>query len=226
MVAASKKPKGKKAMKHFLSILAVLFAASAFAAEPKPYLTIDASGQAVVKSGLPVGTKVNYQIIHPGTQDALLCIYWPEGDRARLAIFNFAFVPYGEPQPQPNPEPQPTPEPPPVPPDPVPPPPVEKTWGLVVVYESKSMAPDQGKVITSKKIDDLLSSKKWHRANYDQDAVDENDKQISTIKAYRARAKTLPWYFVVGEAGEIQAEGSLPSESNLRGILEKIGGKK
>ena len=74
--------------------------------------------------------------------------------------------------PQPNPQPEP------IPPKPNPPTaPVGRIW-TVIVEESGSITPAQGKIITSKAVADWLQAK-GHPKPWviDKDAVDENQKQ-------------------------------------------------
>jgi hypothetical protein len=122
------------------------------------------------------------------------------------------------PQPQPNPEPQPA-------PTPVPPVPTGKLW-TVIVEESGQLTPAQGKILASKSVADYLQSKGHHKPwIIDKDVLDENDKQPANLKEYIARAKSLPYIFLVSEAGTVVHEGALPeNETALLEILKKYGG--
>jgi hypothetical protein len=120
---------------------------------------------------------------------------------------------------QPTPDPQPDPK-----PDPLPPTPTGKLW-TVIVEESGQLSPVQGRIVTSKSIADWLASKGHHKAwVIDKDASNELGQQPASLKEYIARAKSLPYLFLVSESGTVVYEGSLPeSESKLLELLKKFG---
>jgi hypothetical protein len=123
------------------------------------------------------------------------------------------------PQPTPNPHPTPNPA-----PDPVPPVPTGKLW-TVIVEESSQLTPAQGRVVTSKTIADWIATRGHHHAwVIDKDALDENNRQPASLHEYIARAKSLPYLFLVSESGTIVHEGPLPeSEATLLELLKKYG---
>jgi len=205
-------------MRPLFSILAILLASVALASEPKPYLSIDANGQAIVKSGLPAGSLVTYRIIQQIGNDPLLCIAWAENGVGRLSIFTCAFKDFCNPNPEPQPQPNPQPDPPP----PIPTP-TEPLWGLVIVYESGQLTPAQGKVITSQAIAEYLQANGLKLNTFDQDATNESNAQPDSLKKWRAKAKSLPYFFVIRTDGVVAKEGALSSESDLLSVLK--GGK-
>jgi hypothetical protein len=120
------------------------------------------------------------------------------------------------PQPEPNPKPDPAPVPPPGP--------VGKMW-TVIVEESGQLTPAQGQIVTSKSVADWIQSKGHHKAWVtDKDALDENDKRPASLKEYIARAKSLPFLFLVSESGTVLFEGQLPeSEAAVLQLMKKYG---
>jgi hypothetical protein len=199
--------------KILLSLIVALFAFSAWAADPKPYLALDATGQVVIYPGLPSGTAYDAKIIKSG-DESLLCFYWVEGNRAKLAVFHFT-IKGDEPQPKPDPKPEP------IPPDPIPVPPAD-VWGIVIVSESGTQTPEQGKAITSKALDELVVSKKWQKTVFDPDVKDETGKQPEKLVAWKSKAKSLPWFFLIDKEGGVIKEGAITTEAAL---LSTVGGK-
>jgi hypothetical protein len=136
------------------------------------------------------------------------------GDKIAVAKHTLVVEPAG-PSPNPPPDPGPT---------PLPPVPAGKLW-TVVVEESGQLTPAQGQTITSKTVADWIESKGHHKAwVIDKDTLGENDRQPANLKEYVARAKTLPYLYLVSEAGTVVYEGALPeSEATLLGLLKKYG---
>jgi hypothetical protein len=138
----------------------------------------------------------------------------------KIAVAKHTLVVEG---PQPNPQPNPAPK-----PDPVPnplPPPVGKLW-TVVVEESGQLTPAQGRVVTSKAVAEWIRSMGHHPAwVIDKDVRDENDRTPAAFQGYLARAKSLPYLFLVSETGIVAYEGPLPqSEAAVLDLLKKYGG--
>jgi hypothetical protein len=102
--------------------------------------------------------------------------------------------------------------------------PVGKLW-TVIVEESGQLTPAQSRIITSKTAADWLQSKGHHKPwVIDKDALDENDKQPASLKEYIARAKSLPFLFLVSESGTVLHEGPLPeNETKMMETLKKYG---
>jgi hypothetical protein len=238
---------------YFLPIL-LLLAGTARAGEPSLKLLSaesDPAAKITAPEKAPVGCPVQLQtegsvgkamkwIVFPSDPSVVfLSVVTEDGQRVGLfvspkpGVFHFALVAaandkiavakhtltvegQGGPQPSPNPQPEPAPVPPPVP--------VGKLW-TVIVEESGQLTPAQGKVVTSKAVADWIQTKGHHKAwVIDKDALDENDKQPESLKAYIARAKSLPFLFLVSEAGTVLFEGSLPeSETALLELLKKYG---
>jgi hypothetical protein len=131
-----------------------------------------------------------------------------------LAVAKHVLVVEGS---QPAPNPQPT-------PDPAPPVPTGKLW-TVIVEESSQLTPAQGRVVTSKTVADWIAARGHHPAwVIDKDALDENDRQPANLREYIARAKSLPYLFLVSESGTVIHQGSLPeNEATLLELLKKYG---
>jgi hypothetical protein len=201
--------------KILLSLMIVLSASLAWAVDPKPYLGQDSAGQIVVYPGLPSGTAYDARILKI-SDEPFVCFYWVEGSRAKLAIFKLSVEEFKDgPQPDPKPNPQP------IPPDPIPVPPAD-VWGVVIVSESGTQTPEQGKAITSKALDDLVAAKKWQKVVFDPDVKDETGKQPEKLVAWKSKAKSLPWFFLIDKNGSIIKEGSVTTEAAL---LSTVGGK-
>ena len=169
----------------------------------------------VTEDGQRVGLFVSPK---PGT--FYFALVATSGDK--IAVAKHTLIVEG-PQPNPTPNPQPNPNP---TPNPVPPPvPVGKLW-TVIVEESGQITPAQGRIVTSKTVADWIESKGHHKAwVIDKDALDENDRQPASLQEYIARAKSLPYLFLVSEAGTVVHEGALPeSEAALLEMLKKFGG--
>ena len=167
----------------------------------------------VTEDGQRVGLFVSP---HPGT--FYFALVATSGEKIAVAKHTLVIE---SPQPNPAPNPQPDPA-----PNPVPPPvPVGKLW-TVVVEESGQLTPAQGKIVTSKSVADYLQAKGHHKAwIIDKDVLDENDREPPSLAEYIARAKTLPYLFLVSEAGTVLHEGPLPeSEAALLEILKRYGG--
>jgi hypothetical protein len=193
----------------FVAFIVLLVPAVMFAADPSP---VPSPAPAVrIQFALPLADgSAGSAVLLPGANGQTLLVYVANGKLVTgTLVLDGAIVP-------------PVPPLPPVPPPP--PPPVEKIWGLVYLHESSLDSVEQGQIIGSKSIKEYAAEKKWNIGDYDKDVVDEKDAKIDILKAYLARAKTLPYFFVVDVKGGIIMEGTLPSEQNLLGILQKIGG--
>ncbi|MCC6125686.1 MAG: hypothetical protein IT426_12035 [Pirellulales bacterium] len=210
------------------------------AAEAEPAAKITAPAKAQV--GFPVQLQTEGSvgkalkwIVFPAEPDAVfLAVVTEDGQRVGLFVspkpgtFYFALVAASGEKiavakhtlvvegPRPNPDPA---------PQPVPPPPVGKLW-TVIVAESGQLTPAQGKLVASKAVADYLRAKGFPKAwMIDKDVLDENDRQPPTLAEYIARAKSLPYLFLVSDAGAVLHEGSLPeSEEALLQLLKKFGG--
>jgi hypothetical protein len=127
----------------------------------------------------------------------------------KIAVAKHTLIIEG-PQPEPKPDPVPV--------------PVGKMW-TVIVEESGQLTPAQGRIVTSKSVADWIQSKGHHKAwVIDKDALDENDKQPASLKEYIARAKSLPFLFLVSESGTVLFEGPLPeSEAAVLQLMKKYG---
>jgi hypothetical protein len=138
------------------------------------------------------------------------------GDKIAVARHTLV-VEQGQPDPGPSPTPNPA-------PDPVPPVPTGKLW-TVMVEESSQLTPAQGRVVTSKAVADWIAAGGHHRAwVIDKDTVDENDRQPASLREYIARAKSLPYLFLVSESGIVVHEGPLPdSDTAFLELLKRYG---
>jgi hypothetical protein len=236
-------------MKHLILIL--LLAAPTFAGEPSiKILSADAEPTAKITApqkaqvGFPVqlqtegsnGKAMNWIAFPSDPSVVFLSVVTEDGQRVGLFVspkpgtFYFALVATSgdkiavakhtlvieSTQPTPNPQPD---------PNPVPPTPTGKLW-TVIVEESGQLTPAQGKIVASKPVAEYLQSKGHHKAwVIDKDVLDENDRQPANLKEYVARAKSLPFLFLVSESGTVLHEGPLPeTESAMLELLKKYGG--
>jgi hypothetical protein len=214
------------------------------AAEAEPVAKIAAPAKAQV--GFPVqlqtegsvGKALKWVVFSADADAVFLAVVTEEGQRVGLFVspkpgtFYFALVAAsGEkiavakhtlvveglrPNPDPAPDPQ---------PNPIPPVPAGKMW-TVIVEESGQITPAQGKIVASKAVADYLRAKGHPNAwIIDKDVLDENDRQPPSLAEYLARAKSLPYLFLVSETGTVLHEGPLPeSEPALLELLKKHGG--
>jgi hypothetical protein len=207
---------GKNTMKKLLLALIVLLMASfAIAANPAITVSVDATGNAVLKPDLPKGQPYNWKFIGIG-ENKILCLVWAEGDRAKIAVYNCDFADLDE---NPTPDPKPDPKPDPIP---IPPTPVAKAWGMVIVYESKTNTAAQGQAITSKALSEAIASKGLKLSPFDKDAVDETGKEIPNLKAWNAKAKSLPYFFVPDVNGNTIDEGTFSNEDDLLNVVKEV----
>jgi hypothetical protein len=124
--------------------------------------------------------------------------------------------------------PSPSPEPP-TPPKPKPAPYVGK-WFLVVVEETEAAAINRGQYFGDPELKRYLTGKLAERPTIvDRDIVDgRTNKPPADLVPYldRAKGKSLPQLYVVGEKGERILEGDLPpTPAGLLDALRKVGGQ-
>jgi hypothetical protein len=237
-------------MKHYFFPILLLLAGDCRTGEPSLRL-LAAEADPAAKITAPEKTQVGFPvqlqtegsvgkamkwIVFPGDPGAVfLSVVTEDGERVGLFVspkpgtFCFALVAVSGDKiavakhmlvvegAQPNPNPYPNPLPPPAP--------VGKLW-TVIVEESGQLTPAQGRIVTSKALADWIRSK-GHPPTWiiDKDVLDENDKQPASLKEYLARAKSLPFLFLVSETGTVLYEGPLPdSEAAILELLKKYGG--
>ncbi|NQT11907.1 MAG: thioredoxin family protein [Planctomycetes bacterium] len=119
----------------------------------------------------------------------------PEGsNRGRVILGEYEVVVTGD---------DPDPPDPPVPPDPPDPPvPGTELWGYIV-YESADMIGERGVVLQSKELRETFEP--HHLRKADDDNTEDPDMQ-----PWIAKAKTLPYWFLVDENGNVLHEGPFP----------------
>jgi hypothetical protein len=203
---------------------------TAISAPPTLRLVLAADGTASIVPDLAKGSRFRYYPIYQSDSSCILGLTYLDVDGWPTLVQFPLPLKYDGPSPEPTPDPKPKPDPkpipppvPPIPPDP-PPPPVGKLWPIII-YESKDVTPAQSRVITSKAVADWNQAKGHHKAwVVDKDAVDEKNQPPASIKEYTARAKTLPFFYLVSETGVVVFEGPLPDEAGVLELLRKFGG--
>ena len=195
-------------------------ASFAWGANPTLSVAVDSQGYATIKADLPKGTPYNFQALDLGGEKRLLLLAWVDGQRAKIAVYDYSFKDF---QPGPTPDPDPIP---PVPPDPLPTP---VTLTVVIVEETADATVDFAQIRNSKTLRDW-AAKGGHTLFFlDKDSKDRTGKTPAGFKPWLdlAAGKPLPLAVIVDKKKN-QVMDSVPvpkTESEFLAILQKWGGK-